>query len=72
MSKFAYLFKKFSLLYIEGFKTMQLGKTLWKIIIIKLIVMFGILKIFIFDKNIDNMFSTNEQKSAFVLENLTK
>lgn len=34
--------------YYEGFKGMTLGKTLWAIIIIKLFVMFAILKVFFF------------------------
>ncbi|PAF49158.1 DUF4492 domain-containing protein [Helicobacter sp. 12S02232-10] len=72
MLRLHYFFKRVFLFYIEGFKKMETGKTLWKIIIIKLIIMFGILKIFLFDKNIDNTFNTNEQKSSFVLENLTK
>lgn len=34
--------------YVEGFKEMTLGKTLWAIILIKLFIMFFILKIFFF------------------------
>jgi len=34
--------------YVEGFKSMTLGKTLWTIILVKLFVMFFILKIFFF------------------------
>lgn len=34
--------------YIEGFRNMTLGKTLWVIILIKLFVMFAILKVFFF------------------------
>ena len=44
--------------YLEGFKNMKLGKTLWLIIIIKLIIMFGILRVFFFrdylSQNTDN------------------
>ena len=35
-------------LYIDGFKHMRLGKTLWAIILIKLFIIFVILKIFFF------------------------
>ena len=38
-------------LYIEGFKNMKIGKKLWLLIIIKLIIMFGILKAFILIPN---------------------
>lgn len=35
-------------LYVDGFRSMTLGRTLWAIIIIKLIVVFVVLKIFFF------------------------
>ena len=35
-------------LYIDGFKHMRLGKTLWAIILIKLFIIFVMLKIFFF------------------------
>lgn len=35
-------------LYVDGFKHMRLGKTLWAIILIKLFIIFVILKIFFF------------------------
>ena len=34
--------------YIQGFKEMTIGKTLWTIILIKLIIIFAILKVFFF------------------------
>lgn len=34
--------------YIEGFHSMTLGRTLWLIIILKLFIMFAILKVFFF------------------------
>ncbi|MCD8212615.1 MAG: DUF4492 domain-containing protein [Campylobacter sp.] len=59
-------------LYIDGFKNMKLGKKLWLLIAIKLIIMFGILKIFLFDETLNTKFETNEEKSDFVIQNLTK
>ena len=35
-------------LYYDGFRHMKLGRTLWLIIIIKLVIIFGILKVFFF------------------------
>ncbi|EAJ5582962.1 DUF4492 domain-containing protein, partial [Campylobacter jejuni] len=55
----------------EGFKNLTLGKTLWKIIFIKLFVMFVILKLFIFDVNFNSIFKSDKEKSTFVLKNLT-
>lgn len=34
--------------YVEGFRSMTVGKTLWAIILIKLFIMFAILKVFFF------------------------
>ncbi len=41
--------KNISSLYIDGFRNMKLGKSLWLVIAIKLLIMFGILKVFIFE-----------------------
>lgn len=57
--------------YKEGFKNLTLGKTLWKIIFIKLFVMFVILKLFVFDVNFNSIFKSDKEKSTFVLKNLT-
>lgn len=57
--------------YKEGFKNLTLGKTLWKMIFIKLFVMFVILKLFVFDVNFNSIFKSDKEKSTFVLKNLT-
>ncbi|HID0706753.1 TPA: DUF4492 domain-containing protein [Campylobacter jejuni] len=57
--------------YKEGFKNLTLGKTLWKIIFIKLFVMFVILKLVVFDVNFNSIFKSDKEKSTFVLKNLT-
>ncbi|HEF7931368.1 TPA: DUF4492 domain-containing protein [Campylobacter jejuni] len=57
--------------YKEGFKNLTLGKTLWKIIFIKLFVMFVILKLFVFDVNFNSIFKSDKEKSTFVFKNLT-
>ncbi len=57
--------------YKEGFKNLTLGKTLWKIIFIKLFVMFVILKLFVSDVNFNSIFKSDKEKSTFVLKNLT-
>ncbi|OPA75933.1 DUF4492 domain-containing protein [Campylobacter pinnipediorum] len=58
--------------YIDGFKNMKLGRKLWLIIIIKLVIMFGVLKVFVFNNTLNSKFKSNEEKSDFVLLNLTK
>ncbi len=57
--------------YYEGFKNMTLGKTLWILIIIKLFIFFFIMKIFFFPDVLKKEYSTDEEISQHVLENLT-
>lgn len=64
--------KNISDLYIDGFKNMKVGKSLWLIIAIKLVIMFGILKVFVFDENLNTKFKSDEEKTNFVILNLTK
>jgi len=52
--------------YLEGFREMKLGKTLWLIILVKLFIMFIVLKIFFFPDFLGSRFQTNEEKSDFV------
>lgn len=47
MNKNSFLYRTFDLYY-DGFRSMTLGKKLWMIIIIKLFIMFAILKVFFF------------------------
>ncbi|EAH4671417.1 DUF4492 domain-containing protein [Campylobacter coli] len=58
--------------YKEGFKNLTLGKTLWKIIFIKLFIMLVVLKLFVFDVNFNSIFKNDNEKSNFVIENLIK
>ena len=51
---------------------MTLDKTLWGLIVIKLLVIFVLLKMLIFSDNFDVRFATDGEKSDFVLMNLTK
>jgi hypothetical protein len=56
--------------YLDGFKSMTIGKTLWKIIFIKLLVILVFLKFFIHDRSLKTEYKTEEEKSQFVYENL--
>lgn len=42
------IFQRAFHLYYDGFRNMRLGKTLWAIIIVKLFIIFAILKVFFF------------------------
>ena len=56
--------------YRQGFRAMRLGKTLWGLIFVKLFVIFVLLKIFVFDENLNSTFAKDADKSDFVLRNL--
>jgi len=58
--------------YVDGFRAMTVGRTLWKIILIKLFVMFFILKLFFFPNFLNTNFKTDEQKANHVLDMLTQ
>ena len=47
MNKDGFLYKIYDLYY-DGFRSMKLGRTLWAIILIKLFIIFIVLKIFFF------------------------
>jgi hypothetical protein len=57
--------------YINGFQRMRLGRTLWAIILIKLLIIFGVLKLFFFPDFLQNNFSTDLERAAHVSSQLT-
>jgi len=65
-------FKKTFYLYYDGFKSMTIGKTLWAIIIIKLFILFFVLKLFFFPDLLKKNFKSDEERSNHVIEQLTK
>ncbi|MGW8195420.1 MAG: DUF4492 domain-containing protein [Desulforhopalus sp.] len=57
--------------YRDGFKEMTVGKALWKIIFIKLFIMFAVLKVFFFPNFLKTNFSTDQQRADHVIQQLT-
>jgi hypothetical protein len=64
--------KQLYLFYQNGFRSMVVGRTLWKIIAIKLFIMFAVLKLFFFPDYLANNFNTERDRAGHVLENLTR
>lgn len=62
--------KRVYIFYRDGFRSMEVGKTLWLIIGIKLFIMFAILKIFFFP-SILGRFDSKEEKADYVRESLS-
>ena len=59
--------------YFDGFRDMsKWGKQVWIIILIKLFILFAILKIFFFPDFLKTNYKTDRERSDHVLENLTK
>ena len=56
-------------LYYEGFRNMTLGKTLWAIILIKLFIIFVVLKIFFFPNYISER-ASDGRESDFVADQM--
>lgn len=59
MKKDSFLNRVFDLYY-DGFRNMKLGRTLWMIILIKLFIIFAILKVFFFP----DFLSTHAEKGG--------
>lgn len=66
------LFVRVFQFYYQGFMSMTLGKKLWAIILIKLIILFLVLRLFFFPNYLKSNFKTDEQRSNHVIEQLTK
>lgn len=70
MKKKGFLYRAWDLYY-DGFRHMTLGKTLWAIILIKLFIIFVILKIFFFP-NFLKTHAPEGEEAEFVATELTK
>jgi len=63
--------KKIFEFYWNGFRNMSVhSKKLWVIILIKLFIMFFILKLFFFSDFLDSKFESDKEKSDYVIEQL--
>lgn len=58
--------------YVDGFRAMTLGRTLWLIIAIKVIVFFVILRLIFFPDFLATKASTDEQKAEYVRQQMVK
>lgn len=53
-------------LYIDGFRSMTVGRKLWALIIIKLVILFGVMKLFFFPDILSRDYDTDAQRAAAV------
>lgn len=65
----ANLLRRIIRFYVDGFRSMTLGRTLWAIILVKLFIIFVLLRLVFFP---DLLAGKSERERAdYVLENLT-
>lgn len=72
MMKVMHIIKKILSFYKEGFASMRLGRRLWLIIVIKIIILFGIIKWLYFPNYLEDNFDNDTQRSYYISEQLTK
>ncbi len=57
--------------YLDGFRNMSSwGRTLWVIILIKLFIMFAVLRLFFFRDTLKNKYTSDEERANHVIEEL--
>ncbi len=57
-------------LYYDGFRSMTVGRSLWLLIFIKLVIIFLILKFFFFPDKLEQEYDNDIQRSDAVRESL--
>ncbi|MDR1974923.1 MAG: DUF4492 domain-containing protein [Bacteroidales bacterium] len=61
--------KKLYLFFRDGFRSMTIGRTLWVLVLVKLFIMFAILKVFFFPDFLSDK-GNDEQQSEYVSSEL--
>ena len=58
--------------YIEGFRNMRLGRSLWKIVLLKILFLFIVLKLFFFPDVLKVTYDNDADRAEHVLGRLTQ
>lgn len=66
----ANIIKEIANFYIDGFRNMTVGKSLWILILIKLFLIFVVLKFFFFPNFLNDNFDSDEQRAQHVRNEL--
>ena len=59
-------------LYVEGFRSMTIGRSLWALIIINLFIMFAILKLFFFPNMLNDKYDNDADRANAVATELIR
>lgn len=57
--------------YVEGFRSMTVGRSLWVLILVKLFILFFIFKLFFFPDLLERDYSTDRERAAAVRQSLS-
>jgi len=60
------MFRNLYVFFRDGFRSMTIGRTLWMIVLIKLFIMFAILRVFFFPNFLNANYDTEDQKADHV------
>ncbi len=71
LQRMRHLFARIADLYIDGFRHMTVGRTLWAIIGLKLVVFFLIMRLCFFPNLLKRDFDTDDQRADHVRHELT-
>lgn len=58
-------------MYVDGFRHMTVGRTLWALIIVKLILLFLVVKLFFFPDVLKRDYDSDAERATAVRHNLT-
>ena len=58
--------KSVVMFYVEGFRNMTIGRSLWAIILIKLFIMFAIIKLLFFPNKLSSGYDSDEERADAV------
>lgn len=70
MTEKSNIFSRIARFYVDGFRQMTIGRTLWAIIIIKLVVIFAVLKLFFFPDLLGTRYDNDADRADAVREAL--
>jgi hypothetical protein len=59
-------------LYVDGFRSMTVGRQLWILIIIKLVLIFVVMKLLFFPDLLSRDYDTDSERAAAVRHSLTR
>lgn len=58
--------------YRDGFRSMTIGKTLWAVIIIKLVIIFAVIRLLFFPNILQQNYDNDADRAEAVRENLLR